>query len=75
MTKGHRRCISSGSIVDENSVPAILTKFLDCKSLSFWMKIINVDQIPNNIALFFLERKLLRLPYLTMVLKFKGRSS
>ena len=37
--KGHRSWISSGSIVDENSVPAILTENLDWQSISFWMKL------------------------------------
>ena len=37
--KRHRSWISSGSIVDNNSVPAILTKNLDCQSFLFWMKL------------------------------------
>ena len=37
--KGHRRWISSGSLVEQNSVHAILTKKLDCHSVSFWSKL------------------------------------
>ena len=33
--KGHRSWVSSVSIVDENSVHAILTKGLDCQSVFF----------------------------------------
>ena len=39
LLKGLRSWISSGSIVDENSVPTILTKNLDSQSVSFLMKL------------------------------------
>ena len=39
LLKGLSSWISSRSIVDENSVPAILTKNFDCQSVSFWMEL------------------------------------
>ena len=39
LPKGLRRWINSGSLVDQKSVPAILTKTLDCHSVSFWSKL------------------------------------
>ena len=50
--KGNMSWISSGSIVDENSVPAILLIFFDCQSISFWMKLNNDWSDSQKIGLF-----------------------
>ena len=67
--KGNRRWISSGSLVEQNSVPAILTKKLDCHAVSFWSKLNKPwsDFQTHWLPFPFLEMKLLRLPYLTIV--------
>ena len=58
LTKGLSSWISSGSIVDENSVSVVLTKkFGTANQFLFGRNQINVDQILKNIALSIFENE------------------